>query len=111
MLIALLLLAPAGTTTNPPVTISFSGRRRFLYGDKAKVYLQTARDGYVVVLRSDARRSMAVVFDPVDTSIRRQIRGEGRGGEAFVVEDTWGGVLAAWSQTPFEALRAEHAWI
>jgi uncharacterized protein DUF4384 len=122
MLIPLLLLAlpadPAvvATSPDPPVRVSFNDDGKYVYGDRARVYLQSsARDGYVVVLRSDARGDVRVL-SPVDPDDDQQIHGgkkyeaKGRGGrEAFVVEDTAGQgvVLAAWSRTPFDLTRFE----
>ncbi|MEP7177236.1 MAG: DUF4384 domain-containing protein, partial [Gemmatimonadales bacterium] len=83
------------------------------YGDRAKVYVRSAGEGYHVVLRSDARGNVRVL-SPVDPDDGQQIRGgkkyevKGRGGrEAFVVEDTLaqGTVVAAWSKTPFDFRR------
>lgn len=119
MLIPLLLLAvpsrPATVpgSTDPPVRVSFNDDGKYVYGDKARVYVQSAQDGYVVVLRSDARGNVRVL-SPVDPDDDQQIHGgkkyeaKGRGGrEAFVVEDTSGQgvVLAAWSRTPFDLTR------
>ena len=124
MLIPLLLLAspgalPATGTTasqkDPPIQVSFNDDGKYVYGDKAKVYVKTAEDGYLVVLRSDARGNVRVL-SPVDPDDDQQIHGgkkyeaKGRGGrEAFVVEDTSGNgvVLAAWSKTPFDVRRYE----
>jgi len=121
MLIPLLLLAipihpaTAAASTDPPVRVSFNDDGKYVYGDKARVYVQSAQDGYVVVLRSDARGNVRVL-SPVDPDDDQQIHSgkkyetKGRGGrEAFVVEDTSGQgvVLAAWSRTPFELTRFE----
>jgi hypothetical protein len=121
MLIPLLLLAipahpaTAAASTDPPVRVSFNDDGKYMYGDKARVYVQSAQDGYVVVLRSDARGNVRVL-SPVDPDDDQQIYGgkkyevKGRGGrEAFVVEDTSGQgvVLAAWSKTPFDVTRFE----
>jgi hypothetical protein len=121
MLIPLLLLAipiypaTAAASTDPPVRVSFNDDGKYMYGDKARVYIQSAQDGYVVVLRSDARGNVRVL-SPVDPDDDQQIHGgkkyevKGRGGrEAFVVEDTSGQglVLAAWSKTPFDVTRFE----
>lgn len=117
MLIPLLLLASPSVTPgagpavqkDPPVHVWLNSDGRYIYGDKTKVYVQAAKDGYVVVLRSDVRGNVRVL-SPVDPDDDQQIRGgkkyeaKGRGGrEAFVVEDTAGQglVLAAWSKTPF----------
>jgi len=109
MLIPLLLLAaptiPATSAggADPPIRVSFNDDGKYSYGDKAKVYVQSARDGYVVVLRSDARGNIRVL-SPLDpdgdqlVSAGKKYEVKGRGGrEAFVVEDTAGQglVLAA----------------
>jgi uncharacterized protein DUF4384 len=121
MLIPLLLFAlsanPGATmaTTDPPVRVWFNDDGKYLYGDRARVYVRAAKDGYLVVLRSDARGNVRVL-SPVDPDDDQQIHGgkkyeaKGRGGrEAFVVEDTSGQgvVLAAWSRTPFDLARYE----
>jgi hypothetical protein len=121
MLIPLLLLAgparPAAASWvgDPPVRVWFNEDGRYAYGDKARVYVQTAADGYVVVLRSDARGNVRLL-SPLDpdgdqrVSAGKKYEAKGRGGrEAFVVEDTAGQglVLAAWSSTPFELRRFE----
>src|SRR5689334_20314105 len=71
MLIPLLLLAgparPAAASWvgDPPVRVWFNEDGRYAYGDKARVYVQTAADGYVVVLRSDARGNLRLL-SPLD---------------------------------------------
>jgi hypothetical protein len=124
MLIQLLLLASptvpsvasAAAHTDPPIQVSFNDDGKYVYGDRSKVYVRSAQDGYLVVLRSDARGDVRVL-SPLDPDDDQQIRGgkkyeaKGRGGrEAFVVEDTSGQgvVLAAWSKTPFDLQRFEH---
>ena len=119
MLIPLLLLVgtamPAVTTTldDPPIRVWFNDDGRFAYGDRARVYLQAAGDGFIVVLRSDARGNVRLL-SPLDpdgdqrVSAGKKYEAKGRGGrEAFVVEDTSGQglVLAAWSSTPFDLTR------
>src|SRR5262245_32552972 len=120
MLIPMLLLTgPAASAPparlDPPVRVWFNDDGRYAYGDKAKVYVQTAADGYVVVLRSDARGTVRLL-SPLDpdgdqrVSAGKKYEAKGRGGrEAFVVEDTSGQglVLAAWSSTPFDLTRFE----
>jgi hypothetical protein len=115
MLIPLLLLAGAATPPvtarldDPPIRVWFNEDGKYVYGDKAGVYVQAAADGYVVVLRSDARGNVRLL-SPLDpdadqrVSAGKKYEAKGRGGrEAFVVEDTSGQglVLAAWSSTPF----------
>jgi len=120
MLIPLLLAATAtpratAAPDDPPVRVWFNDDGKYVYGDKAKVYVQAAGDGYVVVLRSDARGNVRLL-SPLDpdgdqrVSAGKKYEAKGRGGrEAFVVEDTSGQglVLAAWSRTPFELDRFE----
>jgi hypothetical protein len=123
MMIQLLLLAsPAVPSTatptaqkDPPVQVSFSDDGKYGYGDRARVYVRPAEDGYLVVHRADDR-GKARVLSPVDPDDDQQVHGgkkyevKDRGGrEAFVVEDTsgQGTVLAAWSKTPFDLRRYE----
>jgi hypothetical protein len=121
MLIPLLLLAShavptpsvATTRTDTPVRVSFNEDGRYIYGDKAKVYVRAAADGYMLVLRSDAHGDIRVLspLDPggdqhVQAGKKYEVKGRG-GREAFVAEDSAGQgvVLAAWSSTPFDVLR------
>jgi len=92
------------------VRVWFNSDGDYQFGDRAKVYAQTADDGYLVVLRADAQGHVRVLF-PIDPDGNQQIRGgkkdelKGRGGrEAFVVDDTTGHgtVLAAFARTPFQ---------
>ena len=104
MLIPLLLLAsPAVPATavspdaqkDPPVQVSFNDDGKYVYGDRARVYVRPAEDGYLVVLRSDDRGNIRVL-SPLDPDDDQQVPGgkkyeaKGRGNrEAFMVEDTW----------------------
>ena len=123
MMIPLLLLtspaSPSAATPaaqkDPPVQVSFNDDGKFVYGDRARVYVRPAEDGYLVVLRSDDRGNVRVL-SPVDPDEDQQTHGgkkyevKDRGGrEAFVVEDTagQGTVLAAWSKTPFDLRQYE----
>ena len=112
MLASLLLLhsVSAAVAADPPVRVWFNSDGHYEFGDRAKVYAQTADDGYLVVLRADAQGHVRVLF-PIDPDGNQQIRGgkkdelKGRGGrEAFVVDDTTGHgtVLAAFARTPFQ---------
>jgi hypothetical protein len=116
MLIPLLLLTGAATTRStarmddPPIRVWFNQDGKYVYGDRARIYVQAAADGYVVVLRSDGRGNVRLL-SPLDpdadqrVSAGKKYEAKGRGGrEAFVVEDTSGHglVLAAWSSTPFD---------
>jgi hypothetical protein len=118
MLIPLLLFAwpltpghaDIPTQKDPPIRVWLNDDGKYIYGDRAKVYVKSAEDGHLVVLRSDAQGNVKVLW-PVDVEDDQQIHGgkkyevKGRGGrEAFVAEDTTGQgvVLAAWSKTPFD---------
>ena len=118
MLIPLLLLAlpavpSAGGTPpkDPAVQVTFNDDGRYVYGDRARVYVRPATDGYLLVLRSDDRGNVRVLYplDPDDDQAAnggKKYEVKDRGGrEAFVAEDTsgQGTVLAAWSSTPFDA--------
>src|SRR2546430_6862623 len=120
MLVSLLLLHSLGAVAapsasraaapDPPVRVWFNSDGAYQFGDKAKVYAQTAQDGHLVVLRADASGQVRVLF-PVDPDGDQPVRAgkkyelKGRGGrEAFIVGDTTGRgtVLAAFAETPFQ---------
>jgi hypothetical protein len=91
------------------VHVWFNSHGDYTFGDRAKVYARTARDGYLVVLRTGVDGRVRAVF-PVDPRDDQRVVGgkkyelKGRGGrEAFVVDDTigHGTVLAAYAETPF----------
>src|SRR5207302_9653063 len=103
MLLALLLLV------QNPVTVRLN-HDQFDPGDRARVYVQTAQDGYLVVLHADAQGRVRVLFplDPTDDDFVRggrtlEVRGRGDR-EAFYVDDADGAglVLAARSAAPFK---------
>ena len=100
--------APAAAA-EPPVRVWLSSDGKYSLGDRAKVYARVSEDGYVVVLRADARGQVRVLF-PIEPQSDGRVRAgkkyelKGRGGrEAFVVDDTAGRgtVLAAFSKSPF----------
>lgn len=102
MLLALLLL------TQNPVTVRLN-HDQFDPGDRARVYVQTAQDGYLVVLHADAEGRIRVLFplDPTDDDFVRggkkfEVRARGDR-DAFQVEpnDGSGTVLAAVSPDAF----------
>ena len=110
---AVLSPATSAVQKDPPVQVSFNEDGKFVYGDRARVYVRPAQDGYLVVLRADDRGNVRVL-SPVDPGDDQQAHAgkkyevKDRGGrEAFVVEDTsgQGTVLAAWSKTPFDVGR------
>jgi hypothetical protein len=117
--LALLASTPVGSPANPPgvarlhddppIQVSLSSDNTFVRGQKARVYIRVAEDGYVVVLRADAEGRVRVLFpiDPSDDAAApggRKFEVRARGDrEAFTVDDAGGTgvVLAAWSATPF----------
>ena len=111
MLLALLLsLAPAITQADGPAPITVKlNHEQFSRGDRARVYVQTAQDGYVVVFHADADGRVRVLFplDPTADAFvrggkRREVRGRSDR-DAFIVEgdDGAGTVLAAISGDAF----------
>ena len=103
MLLALLLL------TQNPVTVRLN-HDQFNPGDRARVYVQTAQDGYLVVLHADPEGRIRVLFplDPTDDDFVRggkkfELRGRGDR-DAFQVEpnDGSGTVIAAVSPDAFK---------
>src|SRR6266567_9355409 len=125
LIVSLLASAPperaaeAIRSDDPPIKISLNQDNYFQRGDRARVKVRTAEDGYVVVLRSDAQGRVRVLFplDPTDDDFVRggrtlEVRGRGDR-EAFYVDDADGAglVLAARSAAPFkfdEFVRGDH---
>jgi hypothetical protein len=94
---------------DPPIQLTLSSNNTFVRGQRARVYLQAAEDGYVIVLRADAQGHVRVLFplDPNEDARtpggrKFEVRGHGDR-EAFTVDDddATGVVLAAWSENPF----------
>jgi uncharacterized protein DUF4384 len=112
--------APAAVTSDdPPVQVWLNQDNHFVRGDRAKVYVKAAADGYLVVLRGDADGHVRVLFplDPTDDAFirgRKKLEVRARGDrEAFTVDEREGSgvVLAAWSASPFkfdEFMRGDH---
>jgi hypothetical protein len=99
---------PAFQADDPPVRIKLN-HEEFLRSDRARVHVETARDGHLVVLHADPEGRVRVLFplDPSDDDFlrggeRHEIRGRGDR-EAFFVdaEEGSGTVLAAFSPDPF----------
>src|SRR2546430_4932533 len=125
LMVSLLASAPperaaeAIRSDDPPIKVSLNQDNYFQRGDRARVKIRTAEDGYVVVLRSDAQGRVRVLFplDPTDDDFVRggrtiEVRGRGDR-EAFYVDDADGAglVLAARSAAPFkfdEFVRGDH---
>src|SRR5881628_161864 len=111
--------APAAANDDPPIKVWLNQDSYFQRGDKAKVHVKLADDGYLVVLRADAEGRVRVLF-PLDPTADDFVRGghtlevRGRGDrEAFSIEEREGTgvVLAARSVAPFkfdEFVRGDH---
>jgi len=94
---------------DPPVRVWLDPDDYVMTGDRMRVHLRAAEDGYVIVLRADAQGRVRVLFplDPTDDAFVRggktfEIKSRGDR-EAFSVDDAsgTGTVLAAWSASPF----------
>src|SRR5256885_13731669 len=121
LMVSLLAAAPpeAIRSDDPPIKVSLNQDNYFVRGDRARVKIRTAEDGYVVVVRADAQGRVRVLFplDPTDDDFVRggrtiEVRGRGDR-EAFYVDDADGAglVLAARSAAPFkfdEFVRGDH---
>src|ERR1041385_969467 len=119
MMLPLLLSLALSGADDPPVKVWLNHDNYFQRGDKARVNVRLADDGYLLVLRADAEGRVRVLF-PLDPSNDNFVRGHetievrGRGDrEAFFVDDREGSglVLAARSSTPFkfdEFVRGDH---
>jgi uncharacterized protein DUF4384 len=103
MLLALLLLVQT------PVTVRLN-HDQFTAGDHARVYVESAQDGYLVVLHADAEGRIRVLFplDPTDDDFIRggkkfEVRGRSDR-DAFQIESNVGSgtVLAAVSPDAFK---------
>jgi hypothetical protein len=111
MMLALLLsLVPAITQADGPSPITVKlNHEQFSRGDHARVNVQTAQDGYLVVLHADPDGRVRVLFplDPTDDAFvrggkRQELRGRSDR-DAFMVDGDEGAgiVLAAVSSDPF----------
>src|SRR5882724_924892 len=111
MLLTLLLsLIPAVPQADGPAPITVKlNHDQFSRGDKARVYVQTTQDGYLVVLHADPEGRVRILFprDPTDDAFlrggrRQEIRSRSDR-DAFMVEGDEGAgtVLAAFSADPF----------
>jgi hypothetical protein len=114
--LALALVLPSTTPTvpvrqieDPPVRLKLSDDY-YTRGDRARVRVKTAEDGYLLVLRADADGRIRILY-PLDPDDDGAIRGgkefevRGRGDrEAFTVDDRegTGTVLAVRSDQPFQ---------
>lgn len=113
LLVAALVLphTAAGVTRpeDPPIRLWLNQDGYYWPGDRARVTVKLANDGYLVVLRADEDGRVRVLFprDPSDDAFapgrkKFEIRGRGDRAAFFVDErDRSGVVLAAVSETPF----------
>ena len=113
LMLTLSVPAPAivPDTNRPPVAIRLRlSDEDVRQGDRVKVRVKTAADGYLLVLRADAAGRVRVLF-PIEPDDSNRVPGgkeyeiRGRGDrEAFTVDDREGTglVLAAWSAEPFK---------
>ena len=101
-----LLVVPAKDT---PVRLKLSDEV-YVSGDRARVTVKTAKDGYLVVMRVDTEGRVRVLFpvDPVDDAKvhgGKEFEIKGRGDRnAFTVSEKKGAglVFAAYSENPFD---------
>jgi hypothetical protein len=111
--------AHVAAADDPPIRVSLNSDGQYWRGDRARVEVRAARDGYLVVLRADAAGRVRVLFplDPGDDAFirgRKTLEVRGRGGrEAFFVDEAEGSglVLAAWSADPLrfdEFVQGDH---
>src|ERR1051326_760518 len=107
MLLAL-LVAPI-VAQNPQVAVRLN-HDQYVTGERAKVTVESQRDGYLIVLHADPDGRVRVIFplDPTDDAFIRggrkfEIRGRGEK-EAFQIDtqDGAGTVVAAVSSDAFE---------
>lgn len=103
----LLLAGPAIQDDQPVIRIQLN-REEFARGERARVYVEAQRDGYLVVLHADPNGRVRVLFplDPTDDDFvrggrRLELRGRSDR-DAFLVDDDDGSgvVLAAYAQDP-----------
>ena len=115
--LALLLPAtrPANVGDDPPIKVRLD-EEAYSRGDRARVRVKAAKDGYLVVFRADGDGRIRILY-PLNPEDRGEIRGgkdfevRGRGDrEAFTVDERQGTgtVLAAWSDQPFHFDEFDH---
>jgi hypothetical protein len=113
------LVGPALKTDDPPVRIRLN-HEQLTRGDRARVYVETAQDGHLVVLHADPGGRVRVLFplDPSDDDFVRggkriEIRGRSNR-EAFFVDadDGSGTVVAVLSPDPlgYDAFARNDHW-
>ena len=114
-LLALAALSPAGPGHDTPIRLRLSDDGNYSPGDRPRVHVKTAKDGYLLVMRMNSDGSARVLFPltpadeaTVDGGRDAEIKSRGDR-EAFAVggRDGGGVVLAAWSARPFRT----EAWV
>jgi hypothetical protein len=99
---------PPAHADDPPIRLKLS-EETYARGDRAKVKVRAAEDGYLLVLRVDGNDRLRVLYplrpdDPGEIRGGKEFEVRSRGDrEAFVVDEGPGSgmVLAAWSAQPF----------
>jgi hypothetical protein len=106
--IALVMPVRAPARTDPPIRLKLSDNT-LTTGQREKIRVRTAADGYLVVLRTDTQGNVRVLF-PINPTDEGAIQGgrdfevRGRGDrDAFAAFENpgSGAVLAAWAHQPF----------
>lgn len=109
MLLALLLSLAIQADDPAPITVKLN-HEQFSRGDHARAYVQTAQDGYLIVLHADLEGRVRILFplDPTDDAFvrsgrRHELRGRSNR-DAFTIDgdDGAGTVLAAVSGDSFK---------
>ena len=103
------MAAPAALVAQAPA-VRLMLEEVFEPGQRAKVLVRVATNGYLVVLRADAQGRIRVLFpvDPADSAViaaGKEFTIVDRGGrEGFLVDDSGGSglVVAAHANTPFD---------
>jgi hypothetical protein len=99
---------PVSATTDPPIRLKLS-HDSYERGDRARVHIKLAQDGYLLVLRRDANGHVRVLY-PLEPDDEQRVPGgkefevRGRGDrEAFAVDEATGTgtVLAVRADEPF----------
>jgi hypothetical protein len=106
--LGLLMPVRAVAQNTPPIRLKLSDNT-LTTGQREKIHVRAAADGYLVVLRTDTQGKVQVLFpvNPTDDAAIRggqdfEVRGRGnRDAFAAFEEPGFGTVLAAWSDQPF----------
>lgn len=108
--VLLSVAVPVSASGNPPIRLKLS-EDTYAPGQKARVHIKLAQDGYLLVLQRDEAGHIRVLYpvDPQDNGLVKaghdiEVRGRGDR-DAFTVgaDEGAGMVLAATSDRPFDA--------